>query len=180
MNMKLRRLNLTILLATVIWLAGCQDANDAADPAATAGILSSVPSISELAGTPAAEIQPLPALDVGEIALGQELYAVHCTRCHGPELRGEANWQTQNEDGSFRAPPHDASGHTWHHSDNLLLETIRHGGARLPDNIGGTSKMPAFAEVLNDRQMAAILTYIKSTWPEDIRLIQWEQTAREP
>jgi mono/diheme cytochrome c family protein len=163
-----------------MWLAGCQGANDAADPAATARVLSSVPSISELAGTPAAEAQPLPALETAEIALGQELYAVHCASCHGPELQGEANWQTQNEDGSFRAPPHDASGHTWHHSDNLLLESIRHGGARLPDNIGGTSNMPAFTEILNDRQMIAVLTYIKSTWPEDVRLIQWQQTARQP
>jgi mono/diheme cytochrome c family protein len=178
--MKLRRLNLTILLATAIWLAGCQETTGAADPAATAGILSSVPSILELSGTPAAEARPLPALDPGEIALGQELYAVHCASCHGPELQGEASWQTQNEDGSFRAPPHDASGHTWHHSDNLLLESIRHGGARLPDNIGGTSNMPAFTELLNEQQMAAVLTYIKSTWPEDVRLIQWQQTARQP
>jgi mono/diheme cytochrome c family protein len=62
----------------------------------------------------------------------------------------------------------------------MLLETIRLGGARLPHNIGGTSEMPAFDEVLSDRQMAAILTYIKSTWPEDLRLIQWQQTAQQP
>ena len=180
MNMKLRHPSLTILLVMAIWLAGCQDVNVAADPAVTAGILSSAPSISELAGTTPAEAQPLPALDAAEIALGQGLYAVHCASCHGPELEGEANWKTQNEDGSFRAPPHDAEGHTWHHGDKVLLESIRLGGSRLPDNIGGTSNMPAFAELLTDRQMAAILAYIKSTWPEDIRLIQWEQTARQP
>ena len=122
----------------------------------------------------------MPTLDEGEITLGRELYAVHCATCHGLELQGEANWQVQNEDGSFRAPPHDASGHTWHHSDSLLLESIRRGGTRLPDSIGGTSTMPAFGELLEEGQMIAILTYIKSTWPEDIRLIQWEQTAREP
>jgi mono/diheme cytochrome c family protein len=61
--------------------------------------------------TAAAEAQPLPALDTGEIALGRDLYAAHCASCHGTELQGEANWQAQNEDESFRAPPHDASGH---------------------------------------------------------------------
>jgi mono/diheme cytochrome c family protein len=167
-------------LVTAAVLAGCQRAADETDPAATAGVLSGVPSLSELAGTPPAAVLPLPALAANDISLGQELYAVHCAACHGPELQGEASWRVQNEDGSFRAPPHDASGHTWHHSDNLLLESIRHGGARLPDNIGGTSKMPAFGEILDEGQMTAILIYIKSTWPEDIRLIQWEQTAREP
>ena len=177
--MKPQLLYLAALLAAVL-SAGCQEADDAAIPTKTEGILSGVPSLSELAGTPAPEAQPLPVLDGTEIALGQELYGLHCASCHGAELEGEADWQVQNEDGSFRAPPHDASGHTWHHSDELLLQSIRLGGARLPDNIGGTSNMPAFEEVLDEQQMAAVLTYIKSTWPEDIRLIQWEQTTRQP
>ncbi|UCG25730.1 MAG: c-type cytochrome [Chloroflexota bacterium] len=178
--MRLYHWRLTMLLVAAVLLAGCQSVGDETDPAATDGVLTGIPSLSELAGTPPAEILPLPALHDSEIALGRELYAVHCAACHGPELQGEADWQVQNEDGSFRAPPHDASGHTWHHSDSLLLESIRLGGARLPDNIGGTSKMPAFGELLDEEQMTAILTYIKSTWPDDVRLIQWEQTVREP
>jgi len=183
MTLKLneRRIALVVcLLAMTILITGCQSADDAATPLTPEGVLSGVPSLSELAGTPAAEVQPLPELDESEIALGRELYAIHCASCHGLELEGEADWQVQNEDGTFRAPPHDASGHTWHHSDELLLESIRRGGARLPDNIGGSSEMPAFEEVLNEQQMAAVLSYIKSTWPEDIRLIQWEQSARQP
>lgn len=168
----------------MILLTACQKANTEAgpvtDPAAPTGVLSSVPSLSELAGTPAPEVQPLPTLDGTEIAKGQELYAIHCASCHGTELEGEADWQTQNEDGTFRAPPHNASGHTWHHGDRLLLETIRLGGARLADDIGGTSEMPAFESVLDEQQMVAILAYIKSTWPEDIRLVQWEQTNSAP
>jgi mono/diheme cytochrome c family protein len=168
------------LLIAAVLITGCQNTNDVPAPVTTSGVLSGVPFLSELAGTPASEVQPLPELDAGEIALGQELYEIHCASCHGLELKGEANWQVQNEDGSFRAPPHDASGHTWHHSDDLLLQTMRLGGARLPDNIVGTSRMPAFEEVLDEQQMTAVITYIKSTWPEDIRLIQWEQTARTP
>jgi mono/diheme cytochrome c family protein len=171
---------LPYLLAVAILAAGCRSANDGATSAPAEGVLSGVPSLSELAGTPAAEVQPLPTLAAGEIALGQELYAIHCASCHGAELEGEANWQLQNKDGTFRAPPHDASGHTWHHGDRLLLESIRLGGERLPDDIGGVSQMPAFEGVLDEGQMKAILTYIKSTWPEDIRQVQWEQTARGP
>ena len=177
--MKSALLALATLLAAAL-SAGCQNAEEAAPQATTEGVLAGVPSLSELAGTPALEVQPVPELDDGEIALGQELYVIHCASCHGLDLKGEADWQLQNEDGTFRAPPHDASGHTWHHSDKVLLESIRLGGARLPDNIGGASKMPAFEQILEEQQMLAVLAYIKSTWPEDIRQIQWEQTARNP
>ncbi|MGD8585464.1 MAG: c-type cytochrome [Chloroflexota bacterium] len=169
-----------ITLLSITLAAGCRDADDDAAPTPAEGVLSGVPSLSQLAGTPAPEIQPLPELDAGEIARGQELYAIHCASCHGLELEGEADWQLQDENGTFRAPPHNASGHTWHHGDKLLLESIRLGGTRLPDDIGGVSEMPAFEGVLDEQQMRAILTYIKSTWPEDIRQVQWEQTAREP
>ena len=121
----------------------------------------------------------LPTLDSQQIAMGREVYVEHCAVCHGVKLEGQANWKEQNEDGSFRAPPHDASGHTWHHGDRPLIEAIERGGARLPANIGGTSNMPAFGDVLTDEEITAVLNYIKSTWPEDIRAIQWEQTVRE-
>jgi mono/diheme cytochrome c family protein len=85
-----------------------------------------------------------------------------------------------NEDGSFRAPPHNQEGHTWHHSDRILVEAIIEGGARLPDNIGGTSNMPAFGEILTDEEITAVLAYIKSSWPEDIRQMQWENSATDP
>lgn len=170
---------LPCLLVIAALAAGCQNAEDAVAPMPAEGVLSGVPSLSELVGTPAPEVPPLPVLDTGEIAIGQELYTIHCASCHGLALKGEAEWQLQNEDGSFRAPPHDAGGHTWHHGDKLLLESIRLGGARLSDDIG-VSEMPAFEGILEERQMMAILTYIKSTWPEDIRQVQWEQTVREP
>lgn len=88
------------------------------------------------------------------------------------------DWKSRNADGSFRAPPHDDSGHTWHHNDRVLREAVLHGGQRL--GTLGTSNMPAYAGVLTDDEVEAVLTYIKSTWPEDIRAIQWEQTVNDP
>lgn len=149
-------------LATL--LAACQGSGAASNSGRTPLVLSTVP--------------PLPALDEGEIAAGQQIYVDYCAACHGADLQGEIDWKVQNEDGSFRAPPHDASGHTWHHSDAILLEVIRLGGARLTEDIGGTSNMPAYGEILTGAQIRAVLTYIKSTWPEESREIQWEQTAR--
>lgn len=101
------------------------------------------------------------------LADGQTLYDTYCAACHGFDLEGQANWKESNPDGSFRAPPHDETGHTWHHSDAYLIESIKLGGARLPANIG-VSAMPAYEDVLTDTQIDAILAYIKQDWPDDI------------
>ena len=115
------------------------------------------------------------------VALGKVIYTNNCASCHGANLEGEANWKQQNEDGSFRSPPHTADGHTWHHADNVLIEAIEKGGARFEGmNIGGSSNMPAFAETLTDEHISAVLEYIKSTWPEDVQEIQRQQTEQTP
>jgi S-disulfanyl-L-cysteine oxidoreductase SoxD len=159
----------------LFWLLGCRQQDGTADD----GLLATVPSLSEIAGTAPVTVPPLPVLDAAEVALGRGVYETRCAVCHGANLEGQADWQEQNEDGSFRAPPHDQTGHTWHHSDRVLIETIEQGGGRLPANAGGTSNMPAFAGVLSEEEITAVLTYIKSTWPEDIRTIQWEMTVRD-
>lgn len=125
-------------------------------------------------------VPPLPTLAPNLISLGETVYVQQCASCHGVSLEGQPDWKMQNEDRSFRAPPHDATGHTWHHGDLTLLAAVRSGGARFADmNIGGSSNMPAYVEILTDEEITAVLSYIKSTWPEDIRLFQWEATLRE-
>ena len=122
-----------------------------------------------------------PELSQETIDLGKVVYADNCANCHGENLEGEAEWKQQNEDGSFRSPPHTADGHTWHHADDVLIEAIEKGGVRFEGmNIGGSSNMPAFAESLTDEQISAVLEYIKSTWPEDIQAIQRQQTEQSP
>lgn len=114
------------------------------------------------------------------IQLGETVYVQQCASCHGINLEGQPDWKMQNEDGSFRTPPHDDTGHTWHHGDPTLLEAIRLGGARFNDlNIGGTSNMPAFGDILSDEEITAVLTYIKSTWTEENQGWQEEATQRE-
>lgn len=125
-------------------------------------------------------VPPVPTLAPAQVRLGETVYVQRCASCHGLRLEGQPDWKTQNADGSFRSPPHDDTGHTWHHGDAVLLEAVRLGGARLAEmNVSATSPMPAFGDLLSEREITAVLDYIKSTWPDDIRLMQWEATLRE-
>ena len=104
------------------------------------------------------------------VAAGQALYARNCAVCHGINLEGQANWQTALPNGSYPAPPHDASGHTWHHSDEYLIAVTLYGGAAVTGT--PTNAMPAYQGILSETDVKAILAYIKSTWPEEIRAQQ--------
>ncbi len=72
-------------------------------------------------------------------------------------------------DGRMPAPPHDDTGHTWHHSDALLIAITKFGTARAAGLSGYESDMPAFETDLTDEQIIAVLSYIKATWPDEIR-----------
>lgn len=108
--------------------------------------------------------------DTNQVALGKGLYAMACASCHGTSLEGQPDWQRRLPNGRLPAPPHDASGHTWHHSDAFLMGVTKLGPAAYPE--GYLTDMPAFRDSLSDREIAAILAYIKSQWPEDIRVRQ--------
>lgn len=104
------------------------------------------------------------------LARGQQLYTLHCASCHGAGLEGQPNWRQRRPDGRLPAPPHDTRGHTWHHSDSQVFELTKRGPAGLVP--GYTSDMPAFADVLDDDEIRAVLLFIKSTWPPEIRTRQ--------
>lgn len=104
---------------------------------------------------------------------GQALYRERCASCHGASLEGQSDWKSRKPDGRMPAPPHDASGHTWHHSDEQLFRITKEGPtAILP---GYESDMPGFGAVLSDAEIRAVLDYIKGTWPERQRA---QQAAR--
>ncbi len=106
---------------------------------------------------------------------GRALYLENCAVCHGASLEGQPDWRRQNENGTLPAPPHDASGHTWHHPDQMLFDYVKLGGEETLRKMGITgvqSAMPGFADLLNDREIHDILAYIKSTWPAELREYQ--------
>jgi mono/diheme cytochrome c family protein len=113
-----------------------------------------------------------------ELALGRDVYAAHCASCHGAELEGQPNWQTRLPNGRMPAPPHDATGHTWHHSDDQLFTIVKSGvDAIVP---GYESDMPGFDGVLSKGEIRAVLAFIKSTWPTREREYQRRRSTRNP
>lgn len=100
---------------------------------------------------------------------GAEIYAQNCASCHGIELEGEPDWRSTNQDGSMRAPPHDETGHTWHHADELLFRITKFGSAKAVGLDGIKSNMPAYEGSLTDEDLIAVLSWIKAQWPREIR-----------
>ncbi len=98
---------------------------------------------------------------------GAELYAEHCASCHGARLEGQADWQLRDQDGYLPAPPHDETGHTWHHPTAQLFEITKYGTEQV---VGGgyKSNMAGFGGLLSDDEILSILAFIKSTWPRQI------------
>jgi len=113
-------------------------------------------------------VPPISADDPRQVALGASVYATRCAQCHGANLEGQPDWQQRQPNGRLPAPPHDASGHTWHHPDDILFGITKNGMTPYAP-AGYESDMPAFAGVLTDDEIAAALAYIKSRWPADIR-----------
>lgn len=103
---------------------------------------------------------------------GGAIYAESCAACHGANLEGQPDWRRRTEDGRMPAPPHDDSGHTWHHADRDLFTITKRGvGAVVP---GYESDMPAFEGLLGDDEIKAVLAYIKTSWSERERGFQAE------
>lgn len=107
--------------------------------------------------------------DARVLARGREVYGAHCAACHGARLQGQPNWRERGADGRLPAPPHDASGHTWHHPDELLIRITKHGVAKVANLKDYVSAMPAYEGVLGDDDIVAALSWIKSQWPADVR-----------
>jgi len=87
------------------------------------------------------------------VARGKAVYEEQCARCHGSNLEGQPDWRHRLPNGRMPAPPHDPTGHTWHHSDKQL-----------------------FKDKLSDADIWAVVSYIESTWPPDIRAKQQRMT----
>ncbi len=106
--------------------------------------------------------------DVDQVRLGQAVYVKHCADCHGARLEGQASWQQRKPDGKLPAPPHDETGHTWHHPDKQLFAVVKHGLAPMAGPVYATD-MPAYGTILTDQDIWAVIAFIKSRWPPDIQ-----------
>ena len=123
-------------------------------------------------------VTPYPTLNVTQIARGQQVYVQNCAKCHGQNAEGAPNWVTPGPDGLYPPPPHDDSGHTWHHSDRVLYETI-YGGMGDPLHPDLPLRMPAFGNKLADADIRAVIEYFKSLWSDANREWQWRETLKD-
>lgn len=111
---------------------------------------------------------------IEQVTTGEDVYARYCSSCHGPNGEGQrpdAPLQ-KDETGRFPAPPHDETGHTWHHDDDLLFQIVRDGGMGDDDFY----EMPGFGYVLSDQEIQAVLAFIKTMWTNEQRAAQQART----
>lgn len=129
----------------------------------------------------AAEVDIGTMPDDVDIVAGEALYAESCAVCHGVNLEGQEDWRSPGEDGRLPAPPHDETGHTWHHGDQVLFEYTKLGGRALMEAQGleFDSGMPGFGGQLTDQEIWNILAYIRSTWPDRVQNTQAVRTEGE-
>ena len=82
---------------------------------------------------------------------------------------GQRNWRDRGSDGLLPAPPHDPSGHTWHHPDEQLFAITKLGLAKLINQPEYRTAMPIYDGVLSDDEIVAALSWIKAQWPPEIQ-----------
>lgn len=155
----------------------------------TSKLLAALAGAAVVAALAAAVLQYAPALresqalalrpdDAQLVARGGRIYAAQCAACHGASLEGQPDWRTRGADGLLPAPPHDASGHTWHHPDDMLFRITKLGIAEVSGDPNYKSAMPAFQDRLSDDDIVAVLSWIKAQWPASIRQRHDQMNAR--
>jgi mono/diheme cytochrome c family protein len=124
-------------------------------------LASALMSLSACSEAPAPRADPR---DAAKVALGAKVYAQQCAACHGAKLEGQPNWRTRLPNDRLPAPPHDESGHTWHHPDYVLFAITKNGLVPPYAPKDYESDMPAFAGKLSDEEIWAVLAYLKTHW----------------
>jgi mono/diheme cytochrome c family protein len=86
-------------------------------------------------------------------SLGERVYYRYCVDCHGRDGRG--SWRAT----IMLIRPGDLSNgdRMRQHTDSYLFDLIKHGGAPL-----GKPGMPGFGFNLDDRQIHAVVTYVRT------------------
>lgn len=106
--------------------------------------------------------------DVHVLAVEKRIYATQCTSCHRVRLEGQPEWRIRGAYGLLPAPPHDASGYTWHHPDETLIRITKFGVASIAGDPGYKSSMPIYGGQLTDDKIIAALSWINAHRPAQV------------
>lgn len=117
-----------------------------------------------------------------EERVGDSVYTVHCASCHGVRGEGRADWRNRGADGRLPPPPHDSTGHTWHHADGLLFRIVAKGTAAALGDTAHRERygMPAYSPPLTPADIRAVLTHLKRSWTAEQRQRQATLSAEDP
>ncbi|WP_219219449.1 cytochrome c [Variovorax boronicumulans] len=107
--------------------------------------------------------------DVGTMERGARIYDQRCAYCHGDAGQGAA--------GAY--PPLAGSRAVNMDTPANLIQVVRHGGF-LPATAGNPRPygMPPFGHVLDDNDIAAVLTYVRGSWGNDAPAVSQRDTMR--
>jgi len=107
--------------------------------------------------------------DAGVMARGNKVYDQQCAYCHGAEGQGAVN----------AYPP--LAGNRAVNMDSVinLLQVVRHGGF-VPATQGNPRPygMPPFGHVLDDSDLAAVLSYVRGSWGNDAGMVNLRDASQ--
>ena len=127
------------------------------DPSDLRAMATYLQSLQTAAQTPAASVtrNTVTRIDAGYLAQGEQLYGRHCADCHGRDGEGVAS----------RGIALAGNRTLMQHSPTNTLRAVLHGGfapdTRLAPRPPG---MPPFAQQLNDREVGALVSYVRNAW----------------
>lgn len=105
---------------------------------------------------------------------GASLYERNCAPCHGVRGIGEDPARPRGgvkSNGVYLAPALNETGHMWHHPPDALFGMVKNGSPA-PE-----SPMRGWAGKMSDDEIRAVLAYLESIWPADLRE-RYDQTFR--
>lgn len=115
-----------------------------------------------------------PRADPAVLELGGDAYERHCADCHGADGRG-----ARSAGGAPIAPALAGNRTVTMESPANLVRVIVHGGY-LPATRGNPRPfgMPPFAHTLDERQIAAVATWLRQSWGARARAVSPQEVAR--
>lgn len=104
-------------------------------------------------------------------APGADTFAARCSFCHGPDGRGKNQW----------IPPLAGSASSLiDHADSQINVTLNGSSRVVTNDVPDAYRMPPLRQQLSDKQIADVLTYVRSSWgnhggpvnPEDVKTLR--------
>jgi len=143
---------ITLLIATVVLVAGCDQSQNA----------SSQNTPSQNTQEKLDRSDDRASVAQARIDQGKSLFVKNCAACHGSEAQGSTDWRKRDKHGKYPPPPLNGTAHTWHHPKQALIYTIKNGTKAL----GGS--MPAWKDKITDEEIESIIFWFQAKWPEQI------------